>query len=112
LGFGDREARTLMTDWLAVAKTNRYQASGLSQDLDSGIAAYTGPVLCLRMQDDVFAPRGAVHAVSDKFIQAEVEHRVLNAQVLGDKADHFRWARTPATVSETIQGWLERVLSQ
>lgn len=112
LGFGDREARTLMTDWVAVAKTNRYQASGLSQDLDSGIAAYTGPVLCLRMQDDVFAPRGAVHAVSDKFIQAEVEHRVFNAQVLGDKADHFRWARTPATVAETIQGWLERVLSQ
>ncbi len=64
------------------------------------------------MQDDVFAPRDAVHAVSDKFIQAEVEHRVFNAQVLGDKADHFRWARTPATVAETIQGWLERVLSQ
>ena len=108
LGFGGREARTLMSDWLAVANTNRYQASGLSEDLDSGIAGYGGPVLCLRMQDDVFAPRESVHAVTDKFIQAEVEHRVLNAQVLGDKADHFRWVRTPAVVADTIRIWLEQ----
>jgi predicted alpha/beta hydrolase len=109
LGFGGREARTLMTDWLAVANTNRYQASGLSEDLDSGIAAYTGPVLCLRMQDDAFAPRESVHAVSDKFIQAEVEHRVLNTQVLGDQADHFRWARKPEAVTQTIATWLDNL---
>ena len=109
LGFGGREARTLMTDWLAVAKTNRYQASGLSEDLDSDIATYRGPVLCLRLQDDPFAPRDAVHAVTDKFIQADVEHRVLNTQVLGDKADHFRWVRTPEAVAGTILGWLRQI---
>ncbi len=61
------------------------------------------------MQDDVFAPRDAVHAVSDKFIQAEVEHRVFNAQVLGDKADHFRWARSPFTVAAKVAAWCREV---
>lgn len=108
LGFGGREARTLMQDWLALAKTNRYQANGFSDDLDCGIAQYTGPVLSLRMADDAFAPPAAVEAVNEKFIAATVSNVLLDEQALGDSADHFRWARSPAAAVKEIVCWHEK----
>lgn len=108
LGFGGREARTLMKDWLALAKTNRYQANGFSDDLDCGIAQYTGPVLSLRMADDAFAPPTSVDAVTEKFITATVSSVLLDAQTLGDRADHFRWVRSPAATVQQIVRWHEK----
>lgn len=106
LGFGGREARTLMADWLALAKTNVYQARGMDEDFDAAIGRYAGPLLSIRLADDPFAPEAAMAAVSDKFLHATVEKVVISAAELGDKADHFRWARTPAAVAARVTGWL------
>ena len=97
-----------MKDWLALAKTNRYQANGFSEDLDCGIAQYTGPVLSLRMADDAFAPPTSVDAVTEKFITATVSSVLLDAQTLGDRADHFRWVRSPAATVQQIVRWHEK----
>jgi len=105
LGFGGREARTLMNDWRALAQTNVYSAFGLNADLDAGIAAFTGPVLSLRLADDPFAPEAAMAAVTGKFQSAPVTRAVIDAQELGDDADHFRWARTPAAIVRRVQQW-------
>ena len=112
LGFGGREARTLMQDWRALAKTNRYQANGFSDDLDCGIAQYSGPVLSLSLADDPFAPPASVDAVVDKFIAASVSNVLLDEQTLGDRADHFRWVRSPAATVELIICWHEKQQSR
>ncbi len=112
LGFGGREARTLMQDWRALAKTNRYQANGFSDDLDCGIAQYSGPVLSLSLADDPFAPPASVDAVVDKFIAASVSNVLLDEQTLGDRADHFRWVRSPAATVELIICWHEKLQSR
>jgi predicted alpha/beta hydrolase len=112
LGFGGREARTLMQDWRALAKTNRYQANGFSDDLDCGIAQYSGPVLSLSLADDPFAPPASVDAVVDKFIAASVSNVLLDEQTLGDRADHFRWVRSPAATVEQIICWHEKQQSR
>lgn len=106
IGFGGREARTLMTDWLALAKTNVYQAHGMNEDFDGAIARYPGPLLSLRMADDAYAPEAAMAAVSDKFRQARVTRVVLDEATLGDRADHFRWARRPQAVVQAVLEWL------
>lgn len=106
VGFGGREARTLMADWRALALDNRYRARGLDEDLDAAIGRYRGPVLSLRMSDDSYAPAAAMAAVTDKFRHARVTQRVLTADDLGDRADHFRWARTPAAVAREVSAWL------
>lgn len=108
IGFGGREARTLMADWRDLAKTNRYSARGLSDNLDTGIADYTGPVLAIRLADDPFAPAAGVRAVTDKFRSARLEEQVITAEQLGDRADHFRWARRPGAVVEAVQRWSGR----
>lgn len=107
VGFGGREARTLMADWRKLAIDNRYRARGLREDLDGGIARYRGPVLSLRMSDDSYAPEAAMAAVTDKFVAARVTRRVLTADDLGDRADHFRWARSPAAVAREVAAWLD-----
>ena len=104
VGFGGREARTLMSDWLALAKTNVYQAADLADDLDGPIRNYAGPVLSVRLADDDHAPESGMAAVNDKF--RHVEKVVINADQLGDRADHYRWARTPDAVVQHILGWL------
>lgn len=106
IGFGGREARTLMNDWLALARSNRYQADGLERDIDTPIRDYAGPVLSLRMADDAFAPVSGMAAVTDKFANARVTRRVLDAETIGDRADHYRWARTPSAVVAAIKDWL------
>ena len=106
LGFGGREARTLMTDWLALARTNVYQARGMNEDFDAAIGRYPGPLLSLRMADDPFAPEAAMAAVSDKFRRSAVTRVVLDAAALGDRADHFRWVRRPAAVVAAVLDWL------
>ena len=108
LGFGGREARTLMADWVALAKTNVYQACGMKEDFDAAIGHYPGPLLSIRLADDPFAPQAAMAAVSDKFCSAAVNKVVIGAAELGDKADHFRWARTPAAVVNQVLRWLEK----
>lgn len=107
VGFGGREARTLMRDWLELARHNVYRAHGLAEDLDAGIARYTGPVLSLRLTDDTFAPEAAVTAITDKFRSAQLSRQVIDARELGDRADHFRWARTPGAVVRHVTDWLD-----
>ena len=57
------------------------------------------------MADDAFAPPASVEAVVEKFITATVSNVVLDEQMLGDRADHFRWARSPAATVQQIVHW-------
>ena len=106
VGFGGREASRLMRDWLQLARHNRYASMSMSEDLEAGIRAYAGPVLAVRMQDDEFAPEAALEAVLARYTSADLTRRVLDAAAIGDRADHFRWARSPAAVSTEITTWL------
>lgn len=105
LGFGAKEARTVMHDWRDLAKTNRYSARGLAEDLDAGIARYAGPALAIRMADDALAPQAAVAAVTGKFQRAQLTELLISAEQLGDKADHFRWVRQASVIAKAIADW-------
>ena len=105
MGFGGREARTLMRDWLVLARENRYRALGLDEDLEAGIRRYPGHLLSLRMAEDTYAPEAAMAAVSDKFAAARVTRQVLTTEMLGERADHFRWARAPDAVARAVASW-------
>lgn len=106
LGFGDRDARTLMRDWRRLARTNAYKVRGINRDLEAGIAAYSGPLLTLRLAVDPFAPEQAVRAVAEKFTSAIITERVITSDELGDKADHNRWAKQGEVVAAIIAEWL------
>ena len=107
LGFGGREARTLMRDWLVLMRNNRYRAAGLAEDLDAAVGRYTGPVLAVRMAEDSYAPEAAMEAVLGKFQSALLTREVIDSATLGTRADHFRWIRQPGALVQRITLWLD-----
>ena len=72
------------------------------EDLDAAVAAYTGPVLAVRLADDALAPEASVKAVTDKFRNTRLSQRLITAEQLGDRADHFRWARQARLVADLV----------
>ncbi|MCO4745218.1 MAG: alpha/beta fold hydrolase [Proteobacteria bacterium] len=112
LGFGGREARTVMSDWASLAGDNRYVARGIDTDIDAAIAHFPGATLALRMSEDAFAPEAAVEAVLGKLGEGAAITRVtLDAQAIGKRADHFSWAKHPDAAAERISAWCERLTS-
>lgn len=109
LRFGGREAAQLMRDWALLAKTNRYAGRDLPADIDQRIGRFGGPLLSVRMDNDSYAPERAMAAVSDKFTASKVTKVLLSEQDIGDRADHFRWARKPAAVADAVAVWLQQL---
>lgn len=108
VGFGGDEARGVMDDWRHLARTNRYRLDGDDTSVATRVAAYSGPVLMVRMADDDFAPERAVAAGVARFTARRPDERVLTADDIGGAADHFGWARRPKAVVDVIADWLAR----
>jgi predicted alpha/beta hydrolase len=107
VGFGGREARTLMRDWSELATANRYAVTGIERDIEAGIAAYTGPVLALRMAEDRLGPAAAVAAVTDRFGCARLSEQVLEGAEQGVRADHYGWCREPRAAAGRVGAWID-----
>lgn len=108
LGFGGREARTLMRDWYHMLRANRYAAQGVAHDLDNAVNQYAGQVLSLRYADDDLAPEAATRAVTDKLGDAELTYQLIRSDHYTRPADHYQWAREPQPTVEAIKQWLAR----
>lgn len=107
IGFGGKEARTIMREWRMLARENRYCPRGMDHDFDAGVAAYPGPVLALRMGDDDWAPEPSVRAVIDKFQSTQVRLEVISSEELGVTADHHGWCKRPDAVARLVAGWID-----
>lgn len=105
IGFGGREARSLMSDWRHMAVRDEYRARGLDLDLETPLRAFDRPVLQVGLADDGFAPPAGAAAIAAKLAAAPRTQVVLDAAALGDRADHFRWARRPTAVAGAFADW-------
>lgn len=109
IGFGGRQPRRLMRDWRALALTGHYSAEGIDENVEAGMATYTGPVLSLRLSDDDFAPESAVRAVTGKLAAATLETDVIEADELAGPADHFHWTRRPEALAARVVDYCARI---
>lgn len=105
LGFGGRDGRRLMRDWRHLALHNEYRAEGLAVDFEAAIRAVAVPVLAIHFEADDYAPVAAVRALTDRF-RSPLRRQCLDAAQLGERADHFRWARRPQALVEHVLDWL------
>jgi predicted alpha/beta hydrolase len=107
MGFGGREARRLMADWLVLARSNRYFASGMEpEDVEGLVQSEAGPVLSIHCDRDPLAPALAVRSVTDRLKKSRVEHFEITSNALGTRADHLSWARQPTLAAEAIDRWI------
>lgn len=107
LGFGGREARTLMRDWAQVARSGRYQLIRAAQDYEAALAGLRKPVLALSFAADSWAPAAAADHLLAKMPEARpTRWRWTAADTGGQALDHFSWARAPEFIAPRLAEWL------
>lgn len=102
LGFGGTEARGLIADWARVGLSNHYAAAGMDEDLDAQLMRVRGRVQAVLMENDWLAPAGSMRMLLAKLPHVAVQLRVLSAQELGTRADHFAWLKAPEAVATSF----------
>lgn len=100
VGFGGREAKTLIQQWASAARRGRYQWGAF--DGEAALAAWSGPTLAIPLAGDVLAPRAAMAHTLDK-TTADVEWRPW---IEPAPPDHNRWPRMPDPPANTLSAWL------
>ena len=107
LGFGGREARRLMADWLVMARENRYGASGMeTEGLEQRVRSDRCPVLSIHCDRDDLAPLAAIEGVTRRLDRHRVDTFEITSEALGVRADHLSWARQPAVAAAAIGRWI------
>lgn len=103
LGFGGREARSVMKDWAYNARTGNYRLSGSRQNYTPFRAIKELNVLSINFDDDELAPVSATNQLLTK-INARNTHQIfLSGSDIGrSNAGHFNWLRSPQRVSEEV----------
>lgn len=109
LGFGGREAKTLMDDWAGLAKHDEFRFRGLDGPLEPLLASYQGPLLTFAFADDFMGPPSAVASMYNKMACANHQHHVLSEEELGCRADHFKWAKSPEAPCVRIAEWIAQI---
>ncbi|MEM1080425.1 MAG: alpha/beta fold hydrolase [Pseudomonadota bacterium] len=113
IGFGGREARSVMTDWSRTILTGQYLEPSQHEDgrpatVEAALAELALPVLTLRMQDDHWVPQSSLDYLLGKMPQATVEQRMIDAAAMQQPADHFGWMNAPAQPADQIGQWYQR----
>jgi predicted alpha/beta hydrolase len=108
VGFGGREARSVMRDWARSAWSGDYRPEGLSTDFEQGLRALAHPALILRLASDTYAPRGSLQHLLEKLPRMKIcQDEIGDAEFSGGKAGHFEWMREPQPVVRRLCEWLD-----
>jgi predicted alpha/beta hydrolase len=108
IGFGGRESRAVMKDWLHVARCGRYEPAGSSIDYEAALARLAAPVLALNFKGDTWAPEAAASYLLAKLPQCQREQWTWgDADTGGQHLDHFSWTKHPQLLAPKISAWLQ-----
>jgi predicted alpha/beta hydrolase len=107
LGFGGREAASLMREWGRLARGGRFEIEGF--DGEAALAAARLDTLMISLAHDHMAPVAAVEHLAGKLSSARVVRVHLDeTHAERQSLDHLRWAKSPAAVVAAVHDWLGR----
>ncbi|MFK7922011.1 MAG: alpha/beta fold hydrolase [Bacteroidia bacterium] len=107
LGFGGREARTVMRDWGFNAIDGRYQPKGSDFDYEAALGERLIPVLAINIEGDDFAPiKATQHLLNKLSSQAPKQYHLYTKEVAGHKLNHFNWVKYSEGLVPILQKWL------
>lgn len=96
VGFGGREAKTLIVQWAHAARTGRYRHGDF--DGDALLARKGPPALGICIDGDKLAPESSMRLALDRLVHRDVTfERWRNAPHDGD---HNRWPSQPTHVAD------------
>ena len=113
IGFGGREARTVIKDWTHNLKTGSYKLTTSIFDYDSALKEATPNILCISFENDkLIAPKQAVINLLNKFsATANKVHLHFTADQIGiPNLNHFNWAKQPTPLVRIINEWIKKTI--
>lgn len=102
IGFGGQESRGVMRDWARTALSGRYAGAGIAADLEAGMRDVRMEAAAIVFPDDWLAPAPSLLFLLAKLPGVRADVRVLDAEVLGVRADHFSWLQQPHAVARAL----------
>ncbi len=106
LGFGGREARTVIRDWAHSALTGRYEIVSNSHDFEASLKKMETRVLVISLDGDQLAPQQSVKNLYNKMEEAEILHLHLGEDVMDRRGlNHFKWVQHSRPIAAKIEEW-------
>ena len=98
IGFGNKEAKTLMRDWSKVIFTGNYRHILPKESLSKN------PALFIQFKQDDFAPMSSTLGLSRYFYTPKVQQLDLTQSLKGHQ--HSVWLKQPKAVVELIRSFI------
>jgi len=107
LGFGGREARTVIRDWAHTALTGHYEPANTSYDYESSLKKTDIPILAISFKRDHFAPDQSAKNLYGKMNPSHVKHFCLTRNdIKAPGFIHFAWVRHSDPIVSKIKTWV------
>ncbi len=100
IGFGNKEAKTLMQDWSKTVLTGHYKHIIGDEVISDNVALF------IQMKNDELAPLSSTLALSRYFKNPQIKHLDLTQDIQGNQ--HSVWIKQPEKVVSIIQSWIKR----
>lgn len=107
IGFGGREARSVLRDWAHNARTGRYEPVRSGSDFEGALGRVALPHLAISLAGDRLTPRRAVHNLSRKMGRSPATAVHLGPDEMPTGGlDHFKWVRHSGPIVARIGAWI------
>lgn len=107
IGFGGKEARGVMHDWARTGLSGRYAGKDIDTDLETALGGVHADIDAVLLADDWLAPRASLDFLLAKMRPGDVRVETLDANRLGERADHFAWMKRPDAVAAALAKGLQ-----
>lgn len=104
IGFGGQEARGVIRDWSRSGLSGRYAAAGVDVDLEAAMAALTLDAHAVVLERDWLGPLPSLRFLLSKLRHSSPRIDVLDAAILGTRADHYAWMKQPQAIVAALLG--------
>jgi len=107
LGFGGREARTVIADWCFNAWDGRYRPKDSDFDYETALGERLIPVLAINIEGDDFAPvKATQHLLNKLSPQAPKQYELYTQEAAGHKLNHFNWVKYSERLVPVLGDWV------
>lgn len=106
LGFGGREARTVIRDWAHCALTGYYELKNSLFNFEKALAEIKLPVLAITLEGDNLAPVTSAKNLCEKMCNATIHYQhMTELEMETSGLNHFKWVRYSLPIAEKIRYW-------
>jgi len=110
VGFGGREARTVIRDWAHTALTGRFEPVGSMFDFEMALKEVRAHILAITFDGDRFATKRSAKNLYSKMTPTTVRHIHMGRREMAPSGlHHFKWTQSSQPIVACIHRWIRYI---